>query len=79
MLLSWGTDWERMVSTPGMPLSASSSGTLTSSSTSEALRPRHAVWIVTIVGANSGKTSTCWLRISAVPKKTSAAASATTR
>src|SRR3954452_19578167 len=78
-LLSCGTDEERMVSTPGMPFSASSSGTLTSSSTSEAVSPRHAVWIVTIVGANSGKTSTCWLRTSAVPKYTSAAAMATTR
>src|SRR3954466_1424505 len=79
MLLSWGTEEERMVSTPGIPLSASSRGTLTSSSTSEAVRPRHAVWIVTIVGANSGKTSTCWLRTSTLPKYTSAAATATTR
>src|SRR3954447_20360850 len=78
-LLSCGTDDERIVSTPGTPLSASSSGTLTSDSTSDAVRPRHAVWIVTIGGANSGKTSTFCSRSSAVPKYTSVAASATTR
>src|SRR6478609_1953659 len=41
-----------------MPLTAASIGTLTSSSTSWAVNPRHAVWISTRGGANSGKTST---------------------
>src|SRR6476620_7179044 len=54
---SWGTDFERSSSRPGMPLRDASMGTETSSSTSCAVKPRHAVWISTRGGANSGKTS----------------------
>ena len=79
MFESCGTDSERTTSTPGTPFIASSRGTVTSSSTSDAERPRHAVWISTRVGANSGKTSTSWWPSSRPPKKTSAAATATTR
>src|SRR5262245_51268870 len=52
------TDLERKVSSPGIPLSAASSGTVTNDSTSDADKPRHGVWISTRGGANSGKTST---------------------
>src|SRR4051794_26687815 len=76
---SCGTDSERTTSTPGTPFSASSSGTVTSSSTSEADRPRQAVWSSTRVGANSGKTSTFSFLSSWKPKKMRAAAAATTR
>ena len=79
MCESCGTDSERMTSTPGTPFMASSSGTVTSSSTSEADRPRHAVCSSTRVGANSGNTSTLSSRSSRPPKTTRAAASATTR
>src|SRR4051812_21204298 len=79
MCESCGTDSERMVSTPGTPFRASSSGTVTSSSTSDAESPRHAVWSSTRVGANSGNTSTFSLRSSRTPKNTSATAAATTR
>ena len=41
-----------------MPLSACSSGTVTSASTSSAEQPEASVWISTRGGANSGKTST---------------------
>ncbi len=55
---SCGTDFERIMSRPGSPWSACSSGTVTSSSTSAADSPRVIVWISTRGGANSGKTST---------------------
>src|SRR6478736_7020638 len=55
---SCDTDFDRIWSRPSMPLKACSIGTVTSSSTSEAVRPRHAVWTSTRGGANSGKTST---------------------
>src|SRR5437899_3922129 len=55
---SWETDFERMMSRPANPFSDCSSGTLTRLSTSAAVSPRHAVWISTRGGANSGKTST---------------------
>ena len=40
---SWGTDFDRSSSRPGMPLREASMGTLTSSSTSCAVKPRQAV------------------------------------
>src|SRR6478672_13848136 len=55
---SCSTDLERISSSPSTPLRASSSGTVTSSSTSDAVRPMQMVWISTFGGANSGKTST---------------------
>ena len=48
--------------TPGTPVSAFSSGTLTSASTSGVDRPGASVWISTSGGANSGKTSSGTLR-----------------
>ena len=51
------TDFERIVFSPGVPLSAFSSGTLTRLSTSSVERPGASVWISTSGGANSGKTS----------------------
>ena len=55
---SAGTDFDRSAATPGMPASAFSIGTVTSASTSEGDSPRQIVWISTLAGANSGKTST---------------------
>src|SRR5690349_12916064 len=55
---SCSTDLERISSSPSTPLRASSSGTVTSCSTSAAVRPMAMVWISTFGGANSGKTST---------------------
>ena len=74
-----GTDLERMTSSPGSPLSACSSGTVTSSSTAAAESPRLRVWISTLGGANSGKTSTDELLSRAMPKTIIAAAAKTTR
>src|SRR4030095_9429027 len=74
---SWGTDWERMTSSPGMTLSGSSSGTVTSCSTSAADSPRQAVWTCTRGGANSGNTSTGMWRSCSTPKNIIPAASAT--
>src|SRR6478609_3712521 len=54
---SWGTDFDLSSSRPGIPDRDASIGTETSSSTSWAVSPRHAVWISTCGGANSGKTS----------------------
>ena len=51
------TDLERIVSRPGTPFSASSSGTVTRDSTSVEESPRLIVWISTCGGANSGNTS----------------------
>src|SRR3970040_2435888 len=53
-----GTDLERITSSPGSPLRACSSGTVTSSSTAAAESPWLRVWISTLGGANSGNTST---------------------
>src|SRR4051812_18345460 len=50
------TDLDRIVSRLGTPLSASSSGMVTSDSTSVDERPRLIVWISTCGGANSGNT-----------------------
>ena len=52
-------DSERMVSSHGTPLSRSCSrGTVMSCSTSAADSPSASVWICTVVGTNSGYTST---------------------
>jgi hypothetical protein len=55
---SWATDLDRIVSSPGRPLSDSSMGTVTRDSTSAVELPSAMVWISTCGGANSGKTST---------------------
>src|SRR3712207_6414417 len=68
------TDLERISSSPGIPLSWSSSGTVISSSTCFEELPTARVWISTIGGANSGKTSTSALRVSPMPKTSSTAA-----
>ena len=74
-----GTDFDRIRSRPGAPLSASSSGTVTSSSTSPAVRPSDGVCTSTFGGANSGKTSTCELGSCNAPTTINATAKATTR
>ena len=76
---SWSTDLERMTSSPGIPLSTSSNGTVTRASTSAEESPRQGVWISTLGGANSGKTSTGMLPMRAIPKTISTAATNTTR
>src|SRR5919107_4157658 len=68
------TDLERISTSPGIPLSWSSSGTVISSSTCSEELPIAMVWISTCGGANSGKTSTSALRVSPMPKTMSAAA-----
>src|SRR5919107_4229239 len=77
--MSWicersATDLERISSSPGIPFSWSSSGTVISSSTCSEELPIARVWISTCGGANSGKTSTSALRVSPIPKTISAAA-----
>src|SRR5215212_349319 len=72
------TDLERISSRPGSPFSWFSSGTVTSSSTCSEELPTAMVWISTIGGANSGKTSTSALRVSPMPKTMSAAAAKST-
>src|ERR671910_3773399 len=72
------TDLERISLSPGIPLSWSSSGMVISSSTCSEELPTARVWISTIGGANSGKTSTSALRVSPMPKINSAAAAKTT-
>ncbi len=76
---TWGADFERRMSRPSTPLSACSSGTVTSDSTSSADIPRAGVWISTLGGANSGKTSTGSCRSWAPPKNIIPIASAMTR
>src|SRR5215211_2083916 len=68
------TDLERISSSPGIPFSWFSSGTVISSSTCSEELPTATVWISTIGGANSGKTSTSALRVSPMPKTINAAA-----
>src|SRR5215203_5069071 len=68
------TDLERISSSPGIPLSWSSSGMVISSSTCSEELPTAMVWISTIGGANSGNTSRSALRVSPMPKIISAAA-----
>src|SRR5918992_4966740 len=77
--MSWicersATDLERISSSPGIPFSSFSSGTVISSSTCSEELPIAMVWISTCGGANSGKTSTSALRVSPIPKIISAAA-----
>src|SRR5918994_3397258 len=72
------TDLERISSSPGTPFSWSSSGMVISSSTCSEELPTAMVWISTIGGANSGKTSTSALRVSPMPKTISAAAAKST-
>src|ERR671911_903582 len=77
--MSWicersATDLERISSSPGIPFSWSSSGTVISSSTCSEELPIARVWISTCGGANSGKTSISALRVSPMPKTISAAA-----
>src|SRR5215218_4334359 len=68
------TDLERTSSSPGTPFSWFSSGTVISSSTCSEELPTATVWISTIGGANSGKTSTSAFRVSPMPKTINAAA-----
>src|ERR687890_199946 len=72
------TDLERISSSPGSPFSWFSSGVVISSSTCCDELPTAMVWISTIGGANSGKTSTSALRVSPMPKTMSAAAANST-
>src|SRR5215208_5157156 len=72
------TDLERISSSPGIPFSWFSSGTVISSSTCSEELPTAMVWISTIGGANSGETSTSALRVSPMPKTISAAAAKST-
>src|SRR3990170_1143374 len=74
-----GTDLERITSKAGNPLSACSRGTVTNSSTAAAESPRLRVWISTLGGANSGKTSTDDSLTRAMPKLMIAVAAKTTR
>src|SRR2546428_12395531 len=73
------TDLERRMSSSGVPLSCSSIGRVISSSTSLAVMPMPSVWISTMGGANSGKTSTGMERRRSTPKYIIAAAAAITR
>src|SRR5215210_4348270 len=68
------TDLERISSSPGTPFSWSSRGMVISSSTCSEELPTATVWISTIGGANSGKTSRSALRVSPMPKTISAPA-----
>src|SRR5215217_7657565 len=68
------TDLERISSSPGIPFSWFSSGTVINSSTCSEELPTAMVWISTRGGANSGKTSRSALRVSPMPKTMSAAA-----
>src|SRR5918997_3939435 len=72
------TDLERISSSPSIPLSCSSSGIVISSSTSSEELPIATVCTSTRGGANSGKTSTCALRVSPMPKIISVAAANST-
>src|SRR5439155_1751806 len=76
---SCGTDFERMMSRPSMPLSDCSSGVLTSDSTSVAVSPRQSVCTSTRGGANSGNASTGMPRNCCAPKTIKPAPAATTR
>ena len=73
------TDLERMTSRPGMPAMACSIGTVTSSSTSVADRPRHGTCTSTRGGANSGNASTGVFGSSSRRRPSAPAAAATTR
>ena len=74
------TDSERMSSRKATPTSRSCSiGTVISCSTSAADSPRASVWISTVGGANSGRTSTGISRSCAAPTASRPAARATIR
>src|SRR5688572_28941917 len=73
------TDLERITSSPGVPFRACSSGTVINSSTAEAESPIERVWISTLGGANSGKTSTAEFLNRVKPKIISVAARKTTK
>ncbi len=75
---SCGTDLERRSSSPSTPLRACSSGTVTRDSTSAVVRPMHRVWISTLGGANSGKTSMRIAGSATVPNTIMPTAAATT-
>ncbi len=73
------TDSERMSSRKATPFSRScSSGTVISCSTSLADRPSASVWISTVAGVKSGRTSTGMSRSCETPTIITAAAAATT-
>jgi hypothetical protein len=72
------TDFERRVARPGTPLTTVSIGTVTRLSTSSVDRPGASVWISTIGGANSGKTSSGMSCPARSPSRTSRAAMART-
>ena len=76
---SCGTDLERMTSRPLVPLSACSSGTVTSDSTSVVESPVQIVCTSTCGGANSGNTSTRMFWIWRTPNTIMDTAAATTR
>src|SRR5262245_59921963 len=73
------TDLERTTSSPGVPRSSSSIGTVISSSTSAVDIPMPSVWTSTSDGATSGKTSTGMCRTWFAPIATIAMATAITR
>ena len=72
------TDFDRIVSRPGTPLSAASSGTVTSASTSFVDSPGASVCTSTSGGANSGNTSSGVVRSVRAAMTTSSTPSATT-
>ena len=72
------TDFERSSSTPSIPWSCSSIGTVISSSTSVEELPSAIVWISTCGGANSGNTSTFAFGICVMPNTIIAAAANST-
>src|SRR5215213_1598139 len=67
------TDLERISSSPGIPFSWFSSGTVISSSTCSEEVPTATVWISPMGGGSSGKTSRSALRVSPMPDTISAA------
>ena len=62
-----GMDSERMVASPVAPLTAFSIGLVTSCSTCSAVKPGASVWMSTVEGTNSGKTSSGALRAAQKP------------
>ena len=72
------TDLDRSVFRNGRPLSAFSSGTVTSASTSSVESPGASVCTSTSGGANSGNTSSGAFFVALIPTSSSASAAATT-
>jgi len=62
-----GMDSERMVESPGAPLTAFSIGLVTSCSTCWAVKPGASVWMSTAEGTKSGNTSSGALRVAHRP------------